>query len=340
MRVTRAEVAKLAGVSGPTVSYVFNKTRHVSEELEKRVREAAKQLNYHPDLIARSMVTKETKTISILTDDISNPLMIDIVKGIQESAISKGYFVNICGGDKNLEAYIDNFISRRVDGVFISVTPEKMAEEYVDKLLSYDISVVEITTRYDKDARICKIETDFEEGMSKIIHYLKKLNHRKIVYLSAFDEQYPNDKRLEFFKSLYQKNFELEEPVVIKGIYPYESTIQIGYELAAKLISSKKKFTAVICTNDLMAIGAIKALSDSNLRVPEDVSVVGIDNIVISNYVSPSLTTLDTQSRKFGERILEIMYDNMKKGIVRCEVFGTELVIRKSCGLANPERND
>lgn len=334
MRVTREEVAKLANVSGPTVSYVFNKTRYVSEEVRTRVAEAAKKLNYQPDMIARSMVKKETNTISVLTNDISSPLQMEVIKGLQEKAMDNGFFVNVCGGEKNLEIYIDNFISRRIDGVFVSVEPEKMKEEHIIKLLDYGISVLVTATRKINDARICKLEPDFREGMKSALLYLKELKHRKIAYISAFDENYDNDKRLNIFKSCMKSIYKNENPLLQLGEYPFHSTIESGYHLAKKLLDKNEAFTAVICTNDLMAMGAIKAFHEKNINVPRDISVIGIDDILFASAYYPGLTTIGHNHIKYGERIFEILLDNIRTKRVTSELFNTNLVIRDSCTVA------
>ena len=335
MRVTRAEVAKIAGVSGPTVSYVFNKTRPVSDDVTQRVNEAAKKLNYQPDMIARSMVIKETKTIAVLTNDIGSPLQMEVVKGIQAAAQRRNYFVNICGGEEHLENYIDNFIAHRIDGVYISVVADKMLEEYINKLLDYGISVVVTSTRNNKDEKICQIEPDFFGGMETIIEYLKNLKHEKIAYISAFDYNVTlDDRRLPSFRLNMKKYFGVDDSLIMLGTYPYESTILSGYNLTKKLIDTNKEFTAVVCTNDLMAMGSIKALTENGLRVPDDISVVGFDDILFANFSNPRLTTLSSKNKEFGERVFEILFNNMKNGIISHEIFSTELIVRDSCSFA------
>ena len=334
MHATRDDVARIARVSGPTVSYVFNGTRKVSEETRQRVLKAAEQLKYQPDMVARAMITGRTNTIGILTDDISNPLIVDMTKGIQEAAIDNGYFVHLCGGVNDYQKYIDNFISRRVDGVFVSVNKAAMSETYIWKLLDHNISVITTATRNDEDPRICRIESDFQSGMLQILHHLHGLGHYRIAYLSAFDDTYAYDCRLSAFKEQFGRLFPKQSPIIVQGKPPYASTMQTGYEMAQEILGIEPKVTAIVCTNDLMAMGAIKRLAEAGMRVPQDVSVVGIDNIFLSAYSVPALTTLDTCPRQYGRRIFHILYNNILRNEIVNEVYETKLLVRESTALA------
>jgi DNA-binding LacI/PurR family transcriptional regulator len=330
-RAKRSEVAQKAGVSEATVSFVFSKKRYVSKDLTDRVMEAAKELDYQPDFIARSMVTKTTETIAVLTSDIASPLQMEVIKSIQKEAMKKGFFVNVCGGTKNLESYIDNFIARRVDGVFLSVVSNYVSDVYIKKMLDKGISVIVTSTRHIDDERICGLELDFVYGVNTIIEFLKSINHSKIAYLSCFDDKYSSDKRLKAFKENMKKQFGNYKPLIICGEKPYESTIEVGYELAKKLINKTKDFTAILCTNDLMAMGAMDALRESFIKIPEEVSVIGIDDILFAKAFNPPLTTLSHKSKEYGKKIFEILYANIiNKSEVRREVVLPELIIRKS----------
>lgn len=329
MRPKRSEVAGRAGVSEATVSYVFSGKRYVSDDLKKRVMRVADDMGYQPDLIASTMVTNESQTIAVLTSDIASSLQMEVIKGIQSAAMEKGYFVNICGGMDNLERYIDNFIARRVDGVFISVISPLVSDNYLKKLLNRGISVIITSSRAAHDDRICGLELDFNKAIKLLVEHLGQLGHKKIAYLSSFDEKYNSDRRLQAY---YDCMAELgEKPMTEKGSFPFDSTIESGYSLMNRLIKSGRKFTAVICTNDLMAFGAIQSLNEHKLSVPQDISVTGIDDIAITRAFSPPLTTISHCSDEYGRKIFEILYDNIhNKDIVRREMVSPKLVVRAS----------
>lgn len=329
----RDDVARRAGVSGATVSYVFSHKRYVSPDLVNRVMRAAEELNYHPDMIAAAMRRKSTNTIAVLTDDMASPLQIEIIQAIQEAAMNSGYFTHICGGAKCLDGYIDDFISRRVDGVFLSVNPATVDNASIQNLLDRGISVIITSRRGFSDGRVCGLELDFGMGIRLIIEHLKELGHSKIAFLSCFDESFVFDRRLKRFRERMLDILGEEDPVVFCGEPPFESTIERGYELAVRLIESGKEFTAVMCTNDMMALGAMRALREHGLRIPEDVSVAGMDDILFARSAYPSLTTISHRSEEYGRRIFGILKQNIdNKSVVSREKIEPLLVVRESTG--------
>lgn len=328
MRATRMDVARLANVSSATVSYVFNGGRYVSEKLRERVMCAAQELNYMPDLVARSMGAKHTNTMAMLLSDIANPFQMEIMKGVQEAAFKHNYFVNICGGEEHLSRYIDNFIARRVDGVFISVAPHNLQDEDISRLLRMNIKVTVNVERAKSMEGLSGIESDFADGMMQIMKHLTELRHRRIAYISAFDDDFAYDKRLRFFRDAAAA---YSVPAVIScGHKPYSSAPQEGYRLTGLCLDEHPEVTAMVCTNDEMAFGAIHALSDRGLRVPQDVSVVGIDNIAMSKICTPPLTTLGCDSAYLGERIFEILYDDIMNERTKIEYVSPKLFVRGS----------
>lgn len=327
----RNDVALRAGVSGATVSYVFSRKRYVSPELVKRVMKAAEELNYHPDMVAASMRKRSTNTIAVITGDITSPLQMEIIRAIQESAMEEGYFVHICGGVRKLESYISNVISRKVDGVFLSVDTAIVGNESIARLLDCGISVIITSMRGYSDNRVCGIELDFQEGLRLILEHLRSLGHSKIAYISCFDEDYDCDSRLPSFYRYMKEYFGDLSPRVVTGDKSYDSTIDNGYMLAKQLMRKYNDFTAVVCTNDLMALGAMRALQESGLHIPADVSVAGMDDIMFARAAYPALTTISHRSVEYGNRIFSILKKNIDdKSIVLRERIIPELIPRES----------
>ncbi len=326
----REDVARLAGVSGTTVSFVFSQKRYVSPDLRERVLAAAKQLNYQPDMIAATMGGSRTNSIAILTNDIVSPLQMEIIKALQESAIDAGYFVYICGGTKKLENYISHIISRKVDGVFLSVPIEAVGNDCIKMLLDRGISVLVTSSRGFCDDRLCGLELDFSDGMRQILTYLKECGHEKIAYLSCYDNL-DEDKRLPAFCGYMKELFHQTAPLVELGEPPYESTIETGDHLMKKLLARTRDFTAVVCTNDLMAFGALHVLRESGISVPHEVSVVGIDDITLSKSFYPALTTLSHRAEEYGKTIFEILRNNIEnKSRVERLSIQPKLIVRNS----------
>ncbi len=326
----RHDVAVRAGVSETTVSFVYSKKRYVSPELCDRVLQAAKELNYYPDMVAASMAGNRTKSIAVLTDDLVSPLQLEIIKAIQEAAFDAGYFVYVCGGGQNLDSYLNNIISRKVDGVFLSVPVSAINNVALVDLLDRGISVIISSFRGFPDARVCGLELDFTAGMRRILEHLGSLGHRKIAYLSYCDEN-SIDGRLPAFRRYMSEMFGNDNPLVEMGEPPYHSDIERGNALMNRLLQRTEDFTAIVCTNDLMAYGAMATLRKHGMSVPSRVSVVGIDDITFSRASFPPLTTLSHCCAEYGKRIFDILHANIEgKDTVYRDVITPKLVVRDS----------
>lgn len=334
MKVTRNDVAERAGVSNATVSYVLNETGKIKEETAQRVWKAVKELDYHPDMIARSMSTKETMQLGIVLEDVSNPFFGEIVNGFERAANEKNYFVNICTGFSKLDEYFDNFITRRIDGIFITALPHKFSNEKLFKLSDYGIKVVNSGNVNIDFRRIASIENDHVVAMRDAVEYLYKLGHRNIAYLSGLGKEMSYDLRYIGYEKIVE---ELKLPcgneLLIEGKYPYGTGVAEGYEDAKKLITLGKKFTAVICTNDMMALGAMKAFQESGLRIPHDISVMGFDGVDLAQYWQPSLTTMTMDKKEFGKKAFELLYASIREGTVGYYKNKLKLVERGSTGI-------
>lgn len=333
MRATRADVAKLAGVSTATVSYVMNGSRSMSEKTKKRVQDAVKELNYTPDMIARSMTKNETKQLSLMVNDITNPFFSEIAMGFEAKAIEKGYFVNICTGYKNINNYFDNYLARRIDGVFVVAMPYKFDMEKLYDLVDNGIKVV-ISGNVEANIRkVCSIENDYMAGMEAAVAYLRELGHTRIAYLSGLTRKQRSDRKLEgYLAAMEHHGLPFGEELLMEGRAPYLTRMEDGFALARQLLSLGRDFTAVICQNDLMAMGAISALEDAGYRVPQDVSVMGFDDILFARTWRPAITTMAVSKYDFGRKAFELLYTNIKKDITGHCIDQLQLIQRGSTG--------
>lgn len=315
MRVTRADVARLAGVSTATVSYVLNGSREMSDKTKQRVYEAVERLNYKPDMIARSMTKNETKQISLMINDITNPFYSEIVMGFEAAAIEKGYFVNVCTGYKDINNYLDNYIARRIDGVFIVAMPYKFDVKKLYELVDHGMKVV-VSGNTEVDlTKVSSIESDYVAAMQEAVKHLYELGHRKIAYLSGMGKQHRSDRRIEgYLKAMEQMGLPYGEDLLFTGKFPYTTGVEDGYKMAKQLLESGKNCTAVICQNDLMAMGAIAALENGGKKIPQDISVMGFDDILFAKVWRPSITTMAVSKYEFGYHAFQLLYNNMKQG--------------------------
>jgi len=316
MRVTRNDVAKMAGVSAATVSYVLNNSRKFSDETVKRVMDAVQKLGYKPDNIARSMAKNNTHQLAVVIDSILNPYYGEIVLGFENTAIKNGYFVNICSGSNNLDSYFDNFISRRIDGILVLALPDKYHSSKLYDLVDAGIKIVSGGIEDIDLKRISLLDNNYGQGMILALEHLYSLGHRDIAYLSSLTGYEKSDARYKSFID-WMKEHEVNYPEknVFTSHSPYNVHIQGGLHLAQKMMNSGKKFTAVVCTNDLIAIGAIKAFTSAGLKVPEDISVVGFDNVMYGEYWTPSITSVTYDKQAFGQKACEVLLNNIRSDV-------------------------
>lgn len=333
MKATRADVARLAGVSTATVSYVLNGSRNMSEKTKKRVFDAVEQLNYKPDMIARSMTKNETMQLALIVNDITNPFYGEIMMGFEKAAICGGYFVNVCTGYQNINEYFENYIARRVDGVFVVAVPNKFNVEKLYKLADNGIQVV-VSGNAEADVRkVSCIENDYIAGMQMAVQHLYDLGHREIVYLSGFNKAQSFDKRISgYMEALESVGLTYGDRLLLEGKPPYLTGMEDGHRLATELMTSGKSFTAVICTNDLMAMGAISAFESAGLRVPQDVSVMGFDDIMFSSVWRPSISTVAASKTNFGQKAFELLHNSIKQKSTEYYLSPMELKVRTSTG--------
>lgn len=334
MNATREEVARMAGVSTATVSNVLNNPNKVKKETADRVLEIVKVLDYRPDMIARSMSTKRSMQLGIVLESLANPFFGDIVRGFEDAANEQNYFVNICTGFNKLDEYFDNFITRRVDGVFVAAIPYKFNVEKIYNLVDKGIKIVVSGNVCADFKKVSSIEMNYLGAMQNVMNHLYKLGHKRIAYLSGLGKNVIYDLRIKGYMDMIEKlQLPCGEDLLIEGKYPYSTGMKDGYQFAKQLIDSGKEFTAVICVNDLVALGAMKAMKEHGLKIPEDISVVGFDGIDFGKYWEPELTTMSMNKVEFGAKAFEMLYSNMTKGNTSYHEYNMELITRNSTAL-------
>jgi len=315
LKPTRTDVAKLAGVSTATVSNVLNRPDIVAEETAMKVRSAIEQLGYRPNMIARSLAIKRTMQIGIILEDICNPFFGEIVREFENAANEKGYFVNICTGLHKLDSYLDDFVARSLDGIFVTALPYRYNLNKIYNLVEKGVKVVVSGNINVNTSLVSSIENDYVSAMHDVVKYLYDLGHTEIAYLSGLGRELTYDLRcIGYKKSLVEFGLPYRDSLLIDGKYPYTTNIEDGYKCALRLMESGEDFTAVICGNDLMALGAMKAFQEKGYQIPKDISVVGFDGITLSIFFDPVLTTMSVDKIKLGRKAFELLYSNIMHG--------------------------
>ncbi|NMM63983.1 LacI family transcriptional regulator [Clostridium sp. P21] len=328
MSVTIKDIAKLANVSHTTVSRALNNSPLINEETKSKIKAIAEQLNYVPNYIAKSLVLDKSYTIGLFFSSISkgtsSGFFFETVTGVN-SAIEENYNLVVRGIDNYKDFTAIN--KKRFDGIVL------MSQSDNDNYFVYDvmqkgIPLVVLNRELEEEALI-NIISDDKEGTFKAVEHLIENGHRDIAIIEGKKEFKSSKNRKEgFMEALIYYNVPVRSEYMVKGNYDMKS----GYDAMKKLMNLDKVPTAVFCSNDDMAIGAIKAAFDNGLSVPKDVSIVGFDDIAVSEYSTPSLTTvkrpIEDISVMGGKKIIDIINGENYKG--EKIYLKTKLLVRDS----------
>lgn len=316
---TRKEVAAYAGVSVATVSNVVNGTKFVSEKVKKKVEDAIKILDYHPNMIARGLATKETRHVAIMVNNLKNGYYTEILEGAQSVASEYGYIVSIILLDYTNQMETLDMASRGLDGVFLTTVRAREVQKLMEQKICLTMDDL-------------GIQVDYSTGIREAVHSLKQHGHTQIAFLSGLklkdDGSHP---RWDCFREACREEGLLVNQNLVVDANDRQSTDEkAGVESVQKLLQRKEKFSAVMMTNDLMAVGAIGELERNGYRVPEDVSVIGCDNSQMSKYYLPTISTLDVQVFELGRSIMHNMLCRIKDKPVKNKVILTRYIERES----------
>lgn len=307
---TIKDVAKRAGVSTTTVSHVINKTRFVAEQTQKTVWEAIDALHYSPSAVARSLKVNTTKTIGLLSTSVEAPYWAEIIEAIEKKCFQHGYTLLLANAHTDFDkqrAYLSMMAQKRVDGLMV------MCAEYPDSLLQIleeyrQLPMVVMDWGNSQADFTDTIEDNAFAGGHMAARYLIERGHRDIGCIPGQIERHTGGGRLAgFMKALEEAGITPREEWIVQGDFESES----GYLAMQKILDQKQIPSAVFCGGDVMAMGAICAADERGLIVPNDISVIGYDNIRNSRYFTPSLTTIHQPKVELGEKALEMLLDRI-----------------------------
>lgn len=329
MVVQMKDVAERAGVSLSTVSFVLNKkrSRSISPETTRRVWAAAQELNYYVNVHARRLARGQSNFVGLIISEISNPFFPDVIRGFEAAAAARGLELLLCNTEyepERMAAAVNKMLGEGVRGVAIMTST--FGEEQLQALAGRRIPVVLLSVG-PNSPRARKIEINFSKGMLQAIDHLVALGHTKFgVITGPLRIGSAAATRDAFLRSLAKRGLKAES--VIECNYRVDG----GMSAVRSLISQGALPTALLCGNDLIAIGAISALQEAKIRVPEDVSVVGLDDILFSRLAYPPLTTIHVPRETLGRlgfELLDAMRRSAKAAMLTQQVE-THLVVRKS----------
>ena len=327
---TIKDVANAAGVSVATISRVLSNPDLVKPATKEHVLRIIKEMNYQPNVLARQLRTQTTRAVIVIVPNIENSFFHGILSGIGTEAERQGYQMLIADlkSQPSLEKhYIEAIKQRQVDGIIsLSANMTQKLETLITEKYPL-VMVVQCVPNY----KIPSVSIDNMSASKALMTHLIRLGHREIAHLTVSPLQMPYQDRLNgYISALEEHKIPVDNELISYG----EPAIKGGYDQMWTLLAKQKKFTAVFAAGDTMAIGAMKALKDQGLRVPEDCAVVGFDDIDLSSVWEPAITTIRQPKEMMGriafQKLLALMQN--EPIAVSQEYLPYELVIRESCG--------
>lgn len=336
-RITSQKVAERAGVSRTTVSFVLNEVEgaQISQETRQRVLQAARDLGYVPDAAARSLVSGRTHILGLIICQPADHIIIDayihqVMYGLSEAGRQRGFRLLIESVEdvSQPDAYIHLVRAKRIDGILLS--GPRSDDSQLPALIADGFPIVLLGRLNDN--RVCLVDVDNQAAARQAVTHLVKLGHRRIACITNGPLEYTSaaDRLLGYRQALRQAGLSVDDALIRYGDFDPES----GYAAMQSLLEIQPKPTAVFVASDVIAFGAMAAIRNGGLRIPDDIAVVGFDDVPMSRYVAPTLTTIRLpaieQGRHGGEMLINLIES---KPVAEQRIFlPTELIVRESCG--------
>jgi DNA-binding LacI/PurR family transcriptional regulator len=332
--VSIKDIAEAAGVSHPTVSRALADSPLVAAETKQLIQRIAREMGYIPSAIARGLVTKRTATVGLVVTTIADPFIAEVVRGAEENALDNGYSVILCNCNAEPErelACVRTLQEKRVDAII--VTSSRVGSLYVPLLEELGVPIVLVNNQHE-GSYVYSVRIDNLAGGRLAGEYLLSLGHRHIAYIAGPSDAHASTERLEGCRSaLHERGLDIPDEWVAPG-----NDCTDGGQVGANLLLQRSpRPTAIFCYNDMTAIGALRAVKSAGLRVPDDISLVGYDDIAFAAFVDPPLTTVAQDKYTLGQRAMDLAL-NLLNGEeeVGDTVLTPYLVERASCAPTSP----
>lgn len=328
--VTMRDVARSVGVSPTTVSHVMNETRFVSEEIRTKVYQAIRELNYKPNTIARGLRCKKTQNIGMIIPDIAYPFLAEVARGVEDTGFKLNYNIILCDSNGTLEreaVCIDLLQEKQVDGIVFVAAGKSSG--HVQALMAQEIPVT-VVDRELPGLEVDSVLADNRQGGYQATEYLIQSGHRCIGCIAGPPDLSISSHRVDGYKqALGQYGVPLCDELIVIADFHYQE----GYKAMQKLLTSDRRPTAVFACNDMMALGAICAAKDNELRVPGDIAIIGFDDIALASFTSPRLTSVAQPKHEMGAIAVELLVERIKEKNRPATkiILPVHLVVRESC---------
>jgi DNA-binding LacI/PurR family transcriptional regulator len=324
------DIARKAGVSHCTVSRALHHSPLINPVTAERIREIARRVGYVPNQVARSLVSKSTRTVGVVVTTIADPFIGEVVEGIEGAANEHGYSVILANshGQPELEMkVVDGFSQRRVDGIL--VTASRVGAMHGKRLAGTNVPIVLINNQHP-GAFAYSVGIDNLTSTRQLVRHLVELGHRRIAYIGDRMGYQSDEERFSGYQSVLKT---VDRALVVRG----DGKSEEGERAADKLLRLPDPPTAIFCYNDMTALGALRAASAQGLRVPEDVSIAGFDDLFVASYTTPPLTTVRQPKKEMGRRamsiLLELLAGEQPESLI---TLPGELIVRGSTAAPRP----
>jgi len=339
--MNQKDIAKLAGVSSATVSRVVNGDEKVAPDTFNNVKRIIDEYGYVHNAIARNLKKSSTKTIGYLVPDIKNPFFTSVLVGFEEMCYAKGYdiiFENTCEDVEKEIKSMQTLLGLRVDGLLaVFVDPDN---QLISSFDSMGIPIVLIDRKSKTETQHDCIIIDNYDAMKKLVNHLVSLGHSDIATVHGPENLTPGEERLNgFYAAMEQAGIPVKQEYVVPGCFSEEGS----YKAVEQLLKLKKPPTAIITANNLSTMGAYAALADHKIKIPADISLVGVDDFALASHLNPPLTVLKRSNTTAGRVAGDMLMDRIEKGDQtqipqRIRILPTDLCIRESS--AGPRSHD
>lgn len=328
------DVAEKAGVSASTVSRVFNNSDRISAATKEKVRQAANELDYRPNAQARGLRTKQTLLVGLVIPDIQNPFSATLARGVQDYVTEQGYLSIICStdGDPDKEIKLMREIYQRgVDGFIITPPHTRQSErenEFIQHLLNDGMPIVFIGNRLD-NPDVDFVTSRAQDGAIKAVNHLAELSHKRIAFIGGhYSQGVAVGRWLGYQEAIIANNLTIRPDYMVEADLSQDG----GEEAMWQLLSLPQPPTAVLCVNDLMALGALRACNQRGVNVPEQISIVGFDDIPLARLTRPSLTTVAQPAYEIGCKAAELLLNRTQNSelLPQQSTLQSNLIIRES----------
>jgi LacI family transcriptional regulator len=327
---TIRDVARRAGVSTMTVSRVINSSGYTSRETRARVERAVAELGYVPNALARHLRSKRTRTVALVLSDLTNPFFTTLARGVEDVAAANDFALMFCNTDESESeeiAYLQMLIQRQIDGVLL--VPSSNSGASLRLLRSHRVPVVVLDRRVPSP-RVDEVRSDSEAGAFQLVSHLIELGHRRIAMLSGRRNISTSADRVSGYRrALTEAGIPYEERLV-----RYEGFgVEGGLRMARELLQASPRPTAMFGANNFIAFGAIRALREAELRVPDDMSVVAFDDLPEDWIIDPFLTVVEQRAYEMGKQAAELMLERLAgdgRPKRRSIILPVDLIVRRS----------